>query len=126
VTLTRDQSVRVASFQETQRSEESVLFQEGLTLAPGSWKISVVLGEPTGARSSRAEAQYAVPRFGPGSITPLYLAYQVVPSSSTPISVILNARGTVACRAIPRSPSSGRAPARPAGSPGRLVTGRDG
>jgi GWxTD domain-containing protein len=98
VTLTRDQSVRVASFQETQRSEESVLFQEGLTLAPGSWKISVVLGEPTGARSSRAEAQYAVPRFAPGSITPLYLAYQVRPraSRSTPISVILNARGTVA------------------------------
>lgn len=98
VTLTRDQSVRVASFQETQRSEESVLFQEGLTLAPGSWKISVSVGEPTGGRSSRAEAQYAVPRFAPGSITPLYLAYQVRPraSRSTPISVILNARGTVA------------------------------
>jgi GWxTD domain-containing protein len=98
VTLTRDQSVKVSTFQETQRSEESVLFQEGLTLSPGSWKISVSLGDPAAGKSSRAEAQYNVPRFGPGTFTPLYLAYQVRPRASrtTPISVILNPRGTVA------------------------------
>jgi GWxTD domain-containing protein len=88
----------VATFQETQRSEESVLFQEALTLSPGSWKISVTLGGPAPGKSSRAEAQYTVPRFGAGSFTPPYLAYQVRgrASRSTPISVILNPRGTVA------------------------------
>jgi GWxTD domain-containing protein len=96
VTLARDQSVRVATFQETQRSEESVLFQEALTLAPGSWKIGVQLGDATG--NSRAEGNYNVPRFGAGTTTPLYLAYQVRsrPTRETPIAVILNPRGTVA------------------------------
>ena len=98
VALGRDQAVRVATFQETQRSEESVLFQEGLTLSPGVWKIAVQLGGPTPGRNSRAEAQYTVPRFGAGSFTAPYLAYQVRarPTRSTPIAVILNPRGTLA------------------------------
>jgi len=98
VVLNRDQSVRVSTFQETQRSEESVLFQEGLTLSPGVWKIAVQIGDPAPGRNSRAEAQYTVPRFGPGSLTAPALAYQVHPRSarSTPISVILNPRGTIA------------------------------
>lgn len=98
VTLSRDQSIKVATFPETQRSEESVLFQEGLTLTAGSWKISVTLGDPAPGKSSHAEAQYTVPRFAPGTFTALYMAYQVRPrpTRKTPISVILNPRGTVA------------------------------
>lgn len=98
VTLNRDQSIKVATFAETQRSEESVLFQEGLTLAPGSWKIAVTVGDPAPGRSSRAEADYNVPRFAPGTFSALYMAYQVKarPTRTTPISVILNPRGTVA------------------------------
>jgi GWxTD domain-containing protein len=128
VTLTRDQSVRVASFQETQRSEESVLFQEGLTLAPGSWKIGVQLGDPAPGRNTRSEAQYTVPRFGAASFTPLYLAYQVRgrATRTTPISVILNPRGTVAYGG-----DTALAFVEAYGLPGprvvpvRLVTGRD-
>lgn len=98
VVLGSDQSVRVASFQETQRSEESVLFQEGLTLAPGAWKIAVQLGDPAPGRNSRAEARYTVPRFAPGSYSAPYLVYQVRgrETRGTPISVILNPRGTLA------------------------------
>lgn len=98
VTVTREQSIKVATFAETQRSEESILFQEGMTLTPGSWKISVTLGDPAPGKSSRAEGQYTVPRFAPGSFSTLYMAYQVRarPTRSTPISVILNPRGTVA------------------------------
>jgi len=128
VTLSRDQSVRVASFRETQRSEESVLFQEALTLVPGSWKIGVQLGDPAPGRSSRGEAQYTVPRFGPGSFTPLYLAYQVRgrPTRTTPISVILNPRGTLAYGGdtaiafVEAYALSG-----PRVVPVRLITGRD-
>jgi GWxTD domain-containing protein len=98
VVLNRDQSVRVATFPETQRSEESVLFQEGLTLSPGAWKIAVQIGDPAPGRNSRAEAQYTVPRFGPGSFSAPALAYQVRARSArnAPISVILNSRGTIA------------------------------
>jgi GWxTD domain-containing protein len=98
VVLDRDQSVRVATFQETQRTEESVLFQEGLTLPPGSWKIAVQIGDPAPGRNSRAEAQYTVARFGAGSFTAPYLAYQVRARSArnAPISLILNPRGTIA------------------------------
>lgn len=98
VSLGRDQSVRVSSFQETQRSDESVLFQEGMTLSPGGWTISVTLDDAVPGKASKATAQYTVPRFAPGSFTPPYLAYQVRARASrgAPISIILNPRGAVA------------------------------
>lgn len=98
VTLSRNQSVKVATFPETQRSEESVLFQEGLMLSPGSWKIAINLGDPAPGKSSHAEATYQVPDFKAGTFSSLYMAYQVKPRNArtNPISVILNPRGTVA------------------------------
>lgn len=98
VTLTRPQTIKVATFPETQRSEESVLFQEGLTLSPGTWKLAINLGDPPPGKSSHAEGTYNVPRFGPGAFSSLYMAYQVRPRNTrtSPISVILNPRGTVA------------------------------
>jgi GWxTD domain-containing protein len=98
VTIGRDQTVRVSTFQETQRSDESVLFQEGMTLFPGNWTVTVTVADAVPGKTTKATAQYAVPRFGAGSFTPPYLAYQVRPrpTRTTPISVILNPRGTVA------------------------------
>ncbi len=98
VALGRDQSVRVSTFQETQRSDESVLFQEGMTLSPGPWTISVTVTDATPGKSGKASAKYTVPRFSAGSFTPPILIYQLRGRSSraTPISVILNPRGAVA------------------------------
>jgi GWxTD domain-containing protein len=95
VSLTRDQTVRVATFNETQRADESILFQEGLTLTPGQWTINVLIRDPGVAHTSTGERLYTVPVFGPGSISAPQLAYQVRArgTRSSPMSIILNPRG---------------------------------
>ncbi len=98
VSSARDQTVRVASFLETQRNDESVLYQDGLTLAPGDWKLSVAVTDQGAHRSSRAERSYRVPGFPPGSVSSPVLTYQSKGRGlrATPIGIILNPRGTIA------------------------------
>lgn len=94
----KDQSVRVARFAETQRNDESVLYQEGLTLRPGTWRIAVQVTDLGGEKTSRAEADFPVPAFGAGSYTAPALAYQVRGrgARSAPVAIILNPRGALA------------------------------
>ena len=94
----KDQNVKVGSFAETQRSDESILYQDGITLSPGSWKVSVEVRDRTAGRSSRAEAVYRVPSFAPGSFSAPYLTYQAKDrrTRAAPVAIILNPRGTLA------------------------------
>ncbi len=94
----KDQSVRVARFAETQRNDESVLYQEGLVLNPGQWRIAVQVSDLSGIKTSRAEAEFRVPGFGPGSFTSPALAYQVRGrgARNAPVAIILNPRGALA------------------------------
>ncbi len=94
----RDQSVRVARFAETQRNDESVLYQEGLTLAAGRWRFAVQVADQGGGKTSRAEGEFAVPAFGPGTLSAPALAYQVRgrAARSAPVALILNPRGALA------------------------------
>lgn len=98
VRLAKDQAVRVASFAETQRNEESVLYQDGLTLAPGAWTIAVDLTDIGLGAPSRAEGKFTVPAFGPGSYSAPALAYQARGrgARTAPVAVILNPRGALA------------------------------
>ena len=95
VSLTRDQVVRVATFPETQRVEESVLFQEGLTLSAGTWMIGVTVTDPEVNHTASAEGRYLVPSFPPGSMSSPHLAYQVRARGTRAgaMSIILNPRG---------------------------------
>ncbi len=94
----KEQVVRVGSFAETQRSDESILYQDGLTLSPGSWRLSLQVTDRTGARTSRAEGTYVVPALKAGSVSAPRLVYQAKARAvrSAPVSVILNPRGTLA------------------------------
>lgn len=94
----RDQSVRVARFAETQRNDESVLYQEGLTLSPGAWRFVVQVADQGGGKTSRAEGEFTVPALGPGTTTAPVLAYQVRGrgTRATPVAIILNPRGALA------------------------------
>lgn len=94
----KEQVVRVGSFGETQRSDESILYQDGLTLSPGSWRLSLQVTDRTGARTSRAEATYVVPALGAGTISAPRLVYQAKARATrgAPVAVILNPRGTLA------------------------------
>ncbi len=97
VDLTRDEIVRVPTFQETLRAEESVLFQQILRLTPGPYKVSVTVRDAGSSAESRAQGDYTAPSFQPGSTSAPILAYQATgrASRSEPLSMVLNSRGAV-------------------------------
>ena len=79
--------VRVGTFKEVNRSDESVIFQHFFRLAPGNYSLSLVLRDVGGSRMTTQNADIVVPRIPPtGFSTPL-LTYEVTPRShldSTP------------------------------------------
>jgi GWxTD domain-containing protein len=93
-----EQSVRVGSFAETQRNDESILYQRALTLPPGGYRIAVQVADRTVTRQSRAEADMVVPVFGAGDLSAPVLVYQARfrTQRDQPVSAILNPRGTLA------------------------------
>lgn len=95
--LRRDEAVRVASFVETQRADESVLFQQSFHIPPGEYTITASLRDPATGASSEASRSVTAPRFGAGSTTAPLLIYQVRGRSqlSDTLSLVLNPRGSV-------------------------------
>jgi GWxTD domain-containing protein len=97
VDRSRDQTVRVGTFQETQRAEESVLYQDAVSLSPGAYKLDVTLTDLDGLKSSSASADLTVPAFLPGSVTAPILAYQAKGrgARTDQLGLILNPRGAI-------------------------------
>lgn len=74
--------VRVATFKEVNRSDESVIFQHFFRMAPGSYHLSLLLRDVGGARTATQDAEITVPRIpATGFSTPL-LTYEVSGRSS--------------------------------------------
>jgi GWxTD domain-containing protein len=74
--------VRVGTFKEINRSDESVIFQHFFRLTPGTYSLSLVLRDVGGARMATQEAPLIVPRIGAtGFSTPL-LVYESAPRIS--------------------------------------------
>ena len=98
ISVSETKVVRVNTFAETQRSDESIFFQQGFLMRPGTYTVSVVVRDPSSNGASRAERSLVVPRFGAGSIAPPVLVYEVRTRTSVddPIDIVLNSRGTVA------------------------------
>jgi GWxTD domain-containing protein len=94
---TRDETVRVRAFDETQRSDESILFQQGFLVEPGEYTVTVELRDLGANASSRAQRTVTVPAFGPGTATGPILAYatDLRQSRSDSLPLLLNPRGTV-------------------------------
>jgi GWxTD domain-containing protein len=97
IDLARDEVVRVPTFQETLRAEESILFQQILRLTPGKYKVQVTVRDAGSTAESRAEAEYTAPTFKPGTTSAPILAYQATGRGmlTDPLSVVLNSRGAV-------------------------------
>jgi GWxTD domain-containing protein len=97
IDLARDEVVRVPTFQETLRAEESILFQQILRLTPGKYKVQVTVRDAGSTAESRAEAEYTAPSFKPGTTSAPILAYQATGRGALtdPLSVVLNSRGAV-------------------------------
>jgi GWxTD domain-containing protein len=98
VELGRDEEVRVNNFQETLRSDESILFQQVFHLTPGSYHVTVSIRDRTSANTTQAEGEFVAPAFGPGSVTAPILAYQVTGrrERAQDLEVVLSPRGSVA------------------------------
>jgi GWxTD domain-containing protein len=58
-----DQQVRVRNFQETLRTDESVIFQQFVTLPPGFYNVMVMVRDRNGPAFARAERADTAPRF---------------------------------------------------------------
>ena len=97
VDLARDEIVRVPTFQETLRAEESVLFQQILRLTPGTYKVTATVRDAGSTAESRAQGTYTAPSFQPGTTSAPILAYQATGRGALtdPLSVVLNSRGAV-------------------------------
>ena len=78
-----EQVVRVATFRETSRSDESVIFQQTLPLAPGQYTLSLAVRDGGSARSSVQEATVTVPRMGPNGLSSPITVYEATPRLST-------------------------------------------
>src|SRR5207249_12159562 len=73
--VTSDQAVRVATFKETLRGDESVIFQQFVTVRPGVYHVSVLVRDRNGPNLSRGERVDTVPSFtgqGIGNPIPYY------------------------------------------------------
>jgi GWxTD domain-containing protein len=98
VQAVREEILRVASFLETQRNDESVIVEQGFLLMPGAYTLAVTVRDPATNAFSRAEKLVEVPPFPAGAMTMPILVYQAGPRKSIAdsLNLILNPRGTIA------------------------------
>lgn len=74
--------VRVASFKETTRSDESVLYQQLVHVRPGTYELSFALRDDAGGKGSSIDATMNVPRIGDGSLSSPIPVYEVTPRTT--------------------------------------------
>jgi GWxTD domain-containing protein len=97
ITVAREEVVRVASLQETSRTDESVLFQQSFKLLPGPQHVVVSLRDVSSGVEGRAEGDYEAPAFATGTTSQPILTYQAKGRGvrSDPLQLVLNPRGTI-------------------------------
>src|SRR6267142_754518 len=75
--ISSDEQVRVRNFQETLRTDESIIFQQYLTVRPGVYQVMVMVRDRNGPAFARAERTDTAPRFAGAAMTrpiPVYTA----------------------------------------------------
>jgi GWxTD domain-containing protein len=80
--LDAKETVRVPTFRETSRTDESIIWQQFLRLAPGRYTMSLGVKDESGIRSASEEVTVQVPRLGSGALGSPIAVYQVIPRSS--------------------------------------------
>jgi len=96
--IARDEQVRVRSFQETLRADESVIFQQFVTLPPGPYTVSVMVRDRNGPAFSRTERVDTAPdlwrRSGLTAPIPVYQATVRTQAAALP-TLLANPRATL-------------------------------
>jgi GWxTD domain-containing protein len=68
--------VRVGSFREINRSDESVIFQHYFHVAPGSYTLSATVRDVGGSRNATQQAPITVPSLGAGRLSTPVMVYE--------------------------------------------------
>ena len=76
------QIVRVGSFRETTRGDESIIYQQLVNAAPGSYELSFALRDDAGGKGSSIEANVSIPRLDTGTLSTPIPFYDVTLRSS--------------------------------------------
>jgi GWxTD domain-containing protein len=93
----REERVVVSTFRETQRAEESVIFQEFIPVAAGDYQLSIVVRDRNGPNVGRYMTSFSVPLLqGPAISTPIAV-YQATPRNDAAAApdLVVNPRSTV-------------------------------
>jgi len=94
----QEESVRVDTFQETGRADESVLFQKFFRLLPGTYQLTVTIRDVQSGTTNKAELALVVAPFGTSTTSAPILTYQVTGRErlDQSLRIVLNPRGAVA------------------------------
>ena len=95
--VVRDQRVVVGTFVETQRAEESIIYQGFFPVPAGSYSLSIIVRDRNGPGMGRFEGPFSVPQLEPPAIATPIAVYRVAPRSdlaATP-DLVVNPRSTV-------------------------------
>ncbi|HUF29124.1 MAG TPA: hypothetical protein VMM77_00575, partial [Gemmatimonadaceae bacterium] len=90
------ESVRVASYRESTRQDESLIFQQYVPAAPGQYVLAISVRDEGSARNGRHEMLVNVPRITPISLSSPVAVYQATPrtSSDSLPEMVANPRAT--------------------------------
>jgi GWxTD domain-containing protein len=96
--VARDERVRVGSFRETLRTEESVIFQQFVPVRVGDYVIGVTVRDRGGPNVARSEVTAHVPALEPPAVSHPIAVYEAHPRTSTvaPPTLVTNPRNAVA------------------------------
>lgn len=81
-TVNSAQVVRVGSFREVGRTDESVVFQHYFRLAPGQYSLSLQIRDASSARGAAQEGMIVVPTLKTGQLSTPMIVYQGKPRTS--------------------------------------------
>lgn len=76
--LEASETVRVATFRETSRQDESIIWQQYLRVAPGQYTLNVALRDEGSPRGAAEEVFVTVPRLEPGMLGSPVPVYEVL------------------------------------------------
>ncbi len=89
------QTVRVASYRETSRGDESLIFQQYLRLAPDNYTLNLTVRDAESGRTTTHDAQVVVPRIARTGASSAVAVYEASPRSGrdTLPALVPNPRG---------------------------------
>ena len=95
--VVRDERVVVSTFAETQRAEESIIYQEFVPVRVGVYRLSIVVRDQNSPGVGRYEGPFDVPRLEVPAITTPIAVYRATPRTDLTAlpDIVANPRSTV-------------------------------